>query len=85
MSSRTMGRSVVGNQHSFSEGWNDGWAGREAAFPDWGDYMRGWQKGHAGLERSQIKEQELLLAGNFSNSVQNSIQSPTVQISTTIP
>jgi hypothetical protein len=46
-------------QHSFSEGLNDGWAGREASFPDSGDYMRGWRKGHIGLEQAHLREQQL--------------------------
>ncbi len=90
MSSHAIGHPLVCNQHSFSEGWNDGWAGRDAAFPEWGDYMRGWQKGHTGLLRSQIKEQEFRVADNFQNTAStsllgNSIHRPIVQTSTTTP
>ncbi len=64
MSRQSDGSALMGNQHSFSEGLNDGWAGREAAFPESGDYMRGWQKGHSGLIQSSQREQQILLASH---------------------
>ncbi len=62
MGRQSMDSPLISGQHSFSEGLNDGWAGREAAFLTSAEYMRGWYKGQVGLLQSQAREQQIILA-----------------------
>lgn len=62
MGRQSMDSPLISGQHSFSEGLNDGWAGREATFLTSTEYMRGWYKGQVGLLQSQAREQQIILA-----------------------
>jgi hypothetical protein len=62
MGRQSMDSPLMNGQHSFSEGFNDAWAGRDASFLASADYMRGWHKGHSALLQSQVREQQILLA-----------------------